>query len=109
MTSGLTAAQIRQDMLMAIRKYAGPVSASLGANHSEQWTVDGFVAEWDKTIGALIAAVQREDAEKIRAAHQDLPAESWAAKSAGAACANLIDPEMEARRVADRTARGEQP
>lgn len=63
MTTELTVKQIRQDMLIAIRKYAGPVCASLAANYSERWTVESFVAEWDKTIGDLIAAAQRELAE----------------------------------------------
>lgn len=50
----------------------------------------------DQTVASVAdivgRAVLHAAAEKIRAAHRGLPAEFWAAKSAGAACANLIDP-----------------
>lgn len=60
------------------------------------------VRDATEMVDSVINEALADAAEKIRAAYRDMPPEFWAAKSTGAACANLIDPAMEAKREASR-------
>lgn len=66
--------EIRRDMLAAISGYAGPVIADLAARWSERWTEDQFIAQWNKSLGDLITAVRREEADAKQAEADNLRA-----------------------------------